>query len=142
MKWTCPLYFVSEPQKASECFTLAKEGLTNEAFLRERLLQTDETHIRKLEVLYYLKVKLQTFADLEMLNFLCNLAMTSSITGNSCVQWLSSWIFEQGVWGLNLGLTIMISEIGYLLLLSDNLTETLLKRRKSLKYPQQFFYYK
>ncbi|XP_052227575.1 nuclear pore complex protein Nup160-like isoform X1 [Dreissena polymorpha] len=45
-----------EPLKAAQCFDQAREGVTSEAFLRHKLLQTEETQPRKLEVLYYLKV--------------------------------------------------------------------------------------
>ena len=44
------------------------------------------------------------------------------------VEWLSSWLAEQGVPCSNLGLTTCISEIGYLLLPSRDMTERLLKR--------------
>jgi hypothetical protein len=46
----------SEPVKAAHCFNEAREGVANERFLKEKLLQTEETQVRKLEVLYYLKV--------------------------------------------------------------------------------------
>ncbi|XP_052801877.1 nuclear pore complex protein Nup160-like [Mya arenaria] len=45
-----------EPVKAAQCFNQAREGVGVEAFMRDRLLQTEETQPRKLEVLYYLKV--------------------------------------------------------------------------------------
>lgn len=46
----------SEPLKAAQCFNTAREGVSTESFLRDKLLQTEETDVRKLEVLYYLKV--------------------------------------------------------------------------------------
>lgn len=48
--------YYSEPVKAAQCFNNARDGVANESFLRDRLLQSDEAQIRKLEVLYYLKV--------------------------------------------------------------------------------------
>ena len=51
--------------------------------------------------------------------------------GAAVVKWLSSWLTEQGVWGSIPGLTTWISEIGYLLLPSRDITERLFKRRKS-----------
>lgn len=52
------IYSSSEPVKAAHCFNTAREGVANEVFLRDRLLQTEETQVRKLEVLFYLKVSL------------------------------------------------------------------------------------
>ncbi|KAL4225759.1 hypothetical protein ACF0H5_016448 [Mactra antiquata] len=45
-----------EPVKAAQCFDEAREGVSTERFLQDRLLQTHETDERKLKVLYYLKV--------------------------------------------------------------------------------------
>ena len=47
----------SEPLKAAQCFSTAREGVSTERFLRVKLLQTEETDVRKLEVVYYLKVR-------------------------------------------------------------------------------------
>ncbi|XP_060553700.1 nuclear pore complex protein Nup160-like [Ruditapes philippinarum] len=55
MQALCYLHF-DEPVKAAHCFNTAREGLPNESFLRDRLLQSEETQVRKLEVLFYLKV--------------------------------------------------------------------------------------
>ena len=52
------------------------------------------------------------------------------------VQWLSSWLAEQGVWVSNHGVATLISEIGYLLLPSRDMTEILLKGCKTLKTTQ------
>ena len=38
------------------------------------------------------------------------------------VEWLSSWLAEQGVRGSNPGLAILISKVWYLLLSSRNMT--------------------
>ena len=51
-------------------------------------------------------------------------------------EWLSSCLAEQGVRGSIPGLATSISEIGYLLLLSRDVTERLLKRHKFLKTTQ------
>lgn len=48
----------SEPLKAAQCFNTAREGVGKESFLRDKLLQTEETDVRRLEVFYYLKVRL------------------------------------------------------------------------------------
>ncbi|XP_052066058.1 nuclear pore complex protein Nup160-like isoform X1 [Mytilus californianus] len=45
-----------EPEKAAQCFTEASQGVANEPFLREKIIQSDEVEVRQLEVLYYLKV--------------------------------------------------------------------------------------
>ncbi|KAK3101041.1 hypothetical protein FSP39_000503 [Pinctada imbricata] len=45
-----------EPQKAAECFDQAKEGLRNDVYLRQKVLQSEVNDIRKLEILFYLKV--------------------------------------------------------------------------------------
>ena len=52
----CLNKYYSEAVKAAQCFNKARDGVANESFLHDRLLQTDESQIRKLEVLYYLKV--------------------------------------------------------------------------------------
>ena len=41
---------------------------------------------------------------------------------------LSSWLAEQGVWGSNPGLTTTMSEIGFLLLPSHDITDIMLKK--------------
>lgn len=51
------LQHFSESQKAAQCFIEASEGVSNDPYLSQKVLQTDETQVRKLEVLYYLKVK-------------------------------------------------------------------------------------
>ena len=48
-----------------------------------------------------------------------------------------SWVAEQEVWGSIPGLTVTISEIGYLLLPCRDLAEIPLKQRKSLKPTNQ-----
>ena len=51
--------------------------------------------------------------------------------GAAVAEWLSSWLAEQEVRGSIPGLATWISEIGYLLLPSRDMTEIPLKRRKS-----------
>ena len=53
------------------------------------------------------------------------------------VEWLSSWLVDKVVLGLNPGRVTSIPDIGYLLLPSRNITEILLKRRKSSKQLNQ-----
>ena len=48
------------------------------------------------------------------------------------VEWSNSWLAEQGVQSSNPSLATLISEIGYLLLSSQNMTERLLKGRRSV----------
>ena len=55
--------------KAAQCFNKARDGVANESFLRDCLLQADEPQIRKLEVLYYLKV---SFVDTKGLEIFAN----------------------------------------------------------------------
>jgi hypothetical protein len=43
-------FITSEPQKAAQCFTEARDGVSNEPFLKQKILQTDEAQVRKLEV--------------------------------------------------------------------------------------------
>jgi len=59
----------SEPVKAAQCFNMAREGVGSELFLRERLLQTEETQPCKLEVLYYLKVGQLNGGELGMYSY-------------------------------------------------------------------------
>ena len=47
-------------------------------------------------------------------------------------EWLSSWIAKQRLWFSNFGLVTKISQIGYLLLPSRDMSERLLQRRKTL----------
>ena len=49
------------------------------------------------------------------------------MSGTAVMEWLSSWIAEQEVQGSNPGLDTSILEIGYLQLLSPNMTERLLQ---------------
>ncbi|XP_060078941.1 nuclear pore complex protein Nup160-like [Ylistrum balloti] len=70
----CYLHF-DEPQKAGQCFTAAKEGVATETFLRQKLLQTDETHNKRLEVLYYLKV-IKQFEEFGAPDMVVSLAKT------------------------------------------------------------------
>ncbi|XP_064599845.1 nuclear pore complex protein Nup160-like [Liolophura sinensis] len=51
----CYLNF-NEPYKAVDSFIDGEKGVAGDEFLLSKLLQTDETDIHKLEVLYYLKV--------------------------------------------------------------------------------------
>ena len=55
--------------------------------------------------------------------------------GGRVVEWLSSWLVEQGVRGSIPGLATYISEVGYLLLPSRDMAEIPLKRRKSSIQP-------
>ncbi|XP_062566399.1 nuclear pore complex protein Nup160-like isoform X5 [Saccostrea cucullata] len=71
----CYLHF-GEPEKAAQCYTEAKEGLETEPFLRQSLLQTDETSPRTLEVLYYLKV-IRQFEELDCADTVVHLARTA-----------------------------------------------------------------
>lgn len=54
-------FHLSEPLKAVECFTEASQGVAIEPFFCQKLMQTEETEVRKQEVLYYLKVHLMIF---------------------------------------------------------------------------------
>ena len=54
------------------------------------------------------------------------------LRGTVTVQWLSKWLVDQGP---GFALAATISETGYVLLPSRDMTEILLKRRKSSKQP-------
>lgn len=91
----CYLHF-DEPQKAGQCFTAAKEGVANESFLREKLLQTDETNERCLEVLYYLKVlkQFEEFGAPDMVVALANTGISRAEGGDPNLPTLWSKLFK------------------------------------------------
>ncbi|KAJ8298952.1 hypothetical protein KUTeg_023012 [Tegillarca granosa] len=69
------LYF-DESQKAAQCFIEASEGVSNDPYLNQKVLQTDEVQVRKLEVLYYLKV-LKQFEEFSVPDVVVSLAKTA-----------------------------------------------------------------
>ncbi|XP_053384862.1 nuclear pore complex protein Nup160-like isoform X2 [Mercenaria mercenaria] len=75
MQGLCYLHF-DEPVKAAHCFNTAREGVANESFLRDRLLQSQETQVRKLEVLFYLKV-IRQFEEFSAPDVVISLARTA-----------------------------------------------------------------
>ena len=70
-----------------------------------------------------------------------NAAGSLLLSGAAVVEWVSTWLAEQEIWGSIPGLATWISEIGYLLLPSRDMAEIPLKGSKSSIQPtNQLFY--
>ncbi|KAL5007266.1 hypothetical protein ScPMuIL_016072, partial [Solemya velum] len=85
-----------EPNKAATCFTDAKEGVANEPFLCKKLLNTEETNVRNLEILYYLKVikQFEEFAIPDVVIFLAKTAIGIAEADDVSLPTLWSKLFK------------------------------------------------
>ena len=84
----------------------------------------------------YAREKVCKMAPVFSVQFIRFFHRSITMLGGAVVEWISCWLAEQDLGGSNHGLGSSISEIGYLLLPSRDMSNRLLNRRKILKTAQ------